>query len=133
MSKRAWKVTFCWEERFGAYDSPERKSFPEGHKDTGYWTTIYTSPMLPTYNRKPVSTREILKQYSDLLEAKWKGKLGSDPREVEWYANLKKIWGADRTKKFIVGLTTQDQIKNVRIVPSELRRLGKPIKKHSPN
>lgn len=114
------------EGHFVAYDSPERKFFPEGHKDTeGYWTTIYTSPMLPTYNKKLVSSNEIPKQYSDLLEPKWKGKLGLDPREVEWYANLKKIWGADRTKKFIVGLKTQDiNLRQGRALLTELLAAG---------
>jgi iron(III) transport system substrate-binding protein len=114
------------EGHFGAYDSPERKFFPEGHKDAeGYWTTIYTSPMLPTYNRKLVPSNEIPKQYSDLLEPKWKGKLGLDPREVEWYANLKKIWGAEKTKKFIVGLKTQDiNLRQGRALLTELLAAG---------
>jgi hypothetical protein len=54
----------------------------------------------------------------------WKCKLGSNPREFKWYANLKKIFGADRPKNSILRLTTHDQIKNVRIVPSDLA-LGK--------
>ena len=54
------------EGHFAAYDSPERKYYPEGHKDSeGYWTTIYTSPMLATYNKNLVSTNEIPKQYLD--------------------------------------------------------------------
>ena len=70
---------------FAAYDSPERKYFPDGHKDAeGYWTTMYTTPMLPSYNKKLVAPREVPKDYSDLLDPKWKGKLGFDPRDVEW-------------------------------------------------
>ena len=114
------------EGHFAAYDSPERKYYPEGHKDSeGYWTTIYTSPMLATYNKKLVSTNEIPKQYLDLLEPKWKGKLGLDPREVEWYANLKKIWGVDRTKKFVLGLKMQDiNLRQGRALLTELLGAG---------
>jgi iron(III) transport system substrate-binding protein len=114
------------EGHFAAYDSPERKYFPEGHKDSeGYWTTIYTSPMLATYNKKLVPTNEMPKQYFDLLEPKWKGKLGLDPREVEWYANLKKIWGADRTKKFVLGLKIQDiNLRQGRALLTELLGAG---------
>jgi iron(III) transport system substrate-binding protein len=81
--------------------------------------------MLATYNKNLVSTNEIPKQYFDLLEPKWKGKLGLDPREVEWYANLKKIWGADRTKKFILGLKIQDtNLRQGRALLTELLGAG---------
>ncbi|HEV8720644.1 MAG TPA: extracellular solute-binding protein [Candidatus Binatia bacterium] len=114
------------EGHFAAYDSPERTYFPEGHKDSeGYWTTIYTSPMLATYNKKLVPTNEMPRQYFDLLEPKWKGKLGLDPRDVEWYANLKKIWGADRTKKFFLGLKMQDiNLRQGRALLTELLGAG---------
>jgi iron(III) transport system substrate-binding protein len=114
------------EGHFAAYDSPERKFFPEGHKDAeGYWTTIYTSPMLATYNKKLVASGEVPKQYFDLLEPKWKGKLGFDPRDVEWYANLKKIWGADRTKKFFSGLRMQEiNLRQGRALLTELLGAG---------
>ena len=114
------------EGHFAAYESPERKSFPEGHKDTeGYWTTIYTSPMLPTYNKKLVPTNEIPKQYFDFLEPKWKGKLGLDPRDVEWYANLKKVWGADKAKQLFRGFKTQDiNLRQGRALLTELLGAG---------
>jgi iron(III) transport system substrate-binding protein len=114
------------EGHFAAYDSPERKYFPDGHKDSdGYWTTIYTSPMLPTYNKKLVAPNEVPKQYADFLEPKWKSKLGFDPRDVEWYANLKKIWGADKTKKFFAGLKTQDiNLRQGRALLTELLGAG---------
>jgi iron(III) transport system substrate-binding protein len=94
---------------FARYDSPERKSFPEGHKDNdGYWATMYTSPMVVTYNTRLVSPGELPKEYFDLLQPAWKGRLGLDSSDLEWYANLRKIWGAERAQKLLEGLRTQD-------------------------
>lgn len=114
------------EGHFAAYDSPERKYFPDGHKDAeGYWTTMYTTPMLPSYNKKLVAPREVPKDYSDLLDPKWKGKLGFDPRDVEWYANLKKIWGADKTRRFFLGLKGQEvNLRQGRALLTELLGAG---------
>ncbi len=94
---------------FAKYDSAERKYYPEGHKDTeGYWTTMYTTPMVVTYNARQVSPQDLPKDYFDLLDAKWKGKLGLDSTDYEWYANLKKIWGAEKARRFFMGLKQQE-------------------------
>ena len=91
------------------YDSPERKYFREGHKDSeGFWTTLYTTPNVASYNRKLVSTKELPRDYFDLLDSKWKGRLGLDSREVEWYANMKQILGPEKSRKLFEGLRTQD-------------------------
>jgi iron(III) transport system substrate-binding protein len=94
---------------FAKHDSPERKFFPEGHKDNeGYWATMYTSPMIVSYNTRLVSPTELPKEYLDLLQPKWKGRLGLDSSDFEWYANLRKIWGAEKAQKFLEGLRRQE-------------------------
>ena len=94
---------------FAKYDSSERKNFPDGHKDVeGYWTTMYTSPNLLSYNTRLVSPKDLPRDYFDLLEPKWKGRLGLDSSEFEWYANLKKVWGAEKSQKFLEGLRKQE-------------------------
>jgi iron(III) transport system substrate-binding protein len=94
---------------FAKYDSPERRTFPEGHKDNeGFWTTMYTSPMVLTYNTRLVSPAELPKDYAELLNPKWKGRLALDSSDFEWYANLRKIWGAERAQKFLEGLRKQE-------------------------
>lgn len=94
---------------FGRYDSPERRNYPTGHRDAdGYWTTMYTTPMLPSYNTRLVALKDLPKDYSDFLLPQWKGKLGLDPQDFEWYANLRKIWGGERARKFLAGLARQE-------------------------
>ena len=94
---------------FAKYDALERKAFPEGHKDNeGYWATMYTSPMIVTYNTRLVAPGELPKDYFDLLQPKWKGRLALDSSDLEWYANLRKIWGVDKAQKFLEGLRAQE-------------------------
>jgi iron(III) transport system substrate-binding protein len=94
---------------FAKYESAERKVFPEGHKDNeGYWATMYTTPMIVSYNSKLVSAAELPKDYAELLNPKWKGRLGLDSSDFEWYANLRKVWGAEKAQKFLEGLRKQD-------------------------
>ena len=94
---------------FAKHDSPERKYFPDGHKDNeGYWATMYTSPMIVSYNTRLVPPGDLPKEYLDLLQPKWKGRLGLDSSDFEWYANLRKIWGAERAQKFLEGLRRQE-------------------------
>lgn len=94
---------------FAKYDSAERRDFPEGHKDNdGMWATMYTTPMVVSYNVKLVATADLPKDYADLLSPKWKGRLGMDSSDLEWYANLRKIWGAEKARNFLEGLKRQD-------------------------
>jgi iron(III) transport system substrate-binding protein len=94
---------------FAKYESSERKHFPEGHKDNdGMWATMYTTPMIVSYNSKLVSAADLPKDYADLLNLKWKGRLGMDSSDFEWYANLRKVWGAEKAQKFLDGLKKQD-------------------------
>jgi iron(III) transport system substrate-binding protein len=94
---------------FAKYESPERRNFPEGHKDgDGYWTTMYTTPHLISYSTRLVTPRDRPKDYFELLDSRWKGKLGMDSSDFEWYANLRKVWGADKARRFLEGLGKQD-------------------------
>lgn len=94
---------------FAKYESVERMVFPEGHKDNeGYWATMYTTPMIVSYNSKLVSSGDLPKDYLDLLSSKWKGRLGLDSSDFEWYANLRKVWGVEKAQRFLDGLKKQD-------------------------
>ena len=64
--------------------------------------------MIVSYNTKLVSPAELPKDYADLSNPKWKGRLGLDASDFEWYANLRKIWGGDKAQKFLEGLRKQE-------------------------
>jgi len=51
---------------------------------------------------------DLPRDYADLLSPKWKGRLGMDSSDLEWYANVRKIWGPEKGRKFLEGLKKQD-------------------------
>lgn len=93
---------------FAKYNSPESKYFGEGFRDAdGFWTTMYATPYVATYNTRMVTSKDVPKDYLQLLDPRWSEKLAIDPEDIEWYANLKKIWGEEKTRKFFSGLAKQ--------------------------
>jgi iron(III) transport system substrate-binding protein len=61
-----------------------------------------------SYNTRLVPPAELPKDYFDLLQPKWKGRLGLDYSDFEWYANLRKVWGAEKAQKFLERLKRQE-------------------------
>jgi iron(III) transport system substrate-binding protein len=93
---------------FARYNSPETKYFGEGFKDgEGFWTTMYATPYVATYNTRTVTSKDVPKDYFHLLDHRWSEKLAIDPEDIEWYANLKKIWGEEKARNFFSGLAKQ--------------------------
>ena len=66
------------------FDSPERKAFDARFKDKeGFWTDVYPTVHSIPYNTKLVSQKDLPRRYTDLLDPKWKGKLGAN-RTITW-------------------------------------------------
>ncbi len=93
----------------GAYDSPERKAYHPGWKDArGFWTSTDENVFVVGYNTRLVSQAEAPRDWSDLLDPKWKGSIGMEPSDFELYAGLEKKWGAGRAAAFFKELSRQD-------------------------
>ncbi len=59
------------------YISPESKAFPEKFKDPeGFWTGAVINLSVIAYNTKLIPPQEAPKTYEDLLNPKWKEKIG---------------------------------------------------------
>jgi iron(III) transport system substrate-binding protein len=76
-----------------SYDSPERQQFDPAFKDKkGLWTAFYVNPEVMAYNTQLVPAATAPKNYQDLLDARWKGKLVLEQTAVEWFAVLVQRW-----------------------------------------
>lgn len=95
----------------GRYDSPERRFFDPAFKDKeGRWTAYYTNPMVTAYNTRQVTAQEAPKDYGDLIDPKWKGKLAMEDEEIEWFATMLSVWGEEKGLAYMQRLAAQNYI-----------------------
>src|SRR5215510_9591980 len=88
--------------------SPEFQAYPQQFKDAeGYWATVYNIYYVIGYNSKMVPSRDAPRNWDDFLDPKWKGKIGMDQEEYEWYAATINYWGNEKAQKFHRGLAKQ--------------------------
>jgi iron(III) transport system substrate-binding protein len=90
------------------YQSPEFAAYPHQFKDSGnFWATLYNIYYVIGYNPKMVPQKDAPRNWDDFLDPKWKGKIGMDQEEYEWYAATVHYWGDERAQKFHRALAKQ--------------------------
>lgn len=52
------------------------------------WATVLMNVVVQTYNTNLIKKEELPKTYQDLLDPKWKGKLGIESKAEDWYATV---------------------------------------------
>lgn len=91
------------------YESPEAKNYRKDFKDShGYWTYNYVLYRAIAYNTNLVSPQEAPKSYEDLLDPKWKGKIGLPMARYEWFATMCKGMGEEKAVAYFKKLVAQD-------------------------
>ena len=87
---------------------PEAASFDEGFKDPdGHWINVHSLLNSMAYNTQLVKPIEAPRKYEDLLAPRWKGRIGVNVQDPEWYVSLQRRWGKDRARNFLKALATQ--------------------------
>jgi iron(III) transport system substrate-binding protein len=77
------------------------------------------------YNTKLVPKGEAPKNWEDLLNPRWKGKLGMDDEEYFWHAGMLKYWGEDKGRKYMESLSRQGlQFRNGHALLADLMSVG---------
>jgi iron(III) transport system substrate-binding protein len=91
-----------------AYRSPEFVAYPQQFKDAeSYWATLYNIYYVIGYSTRMVSPKDAPRNWDDFLDPKWKGKIGMDQEEYEWYAATIQYWGNERAQRFHRALAKQ--------------------------
>jgi iron(III) transport system substrate-binding protein len=65
---------------------------------------------LPTYNKKLLPAKDVPKKWEDLLDPKWKGKLGVINSTHHWARLAAGAWGEEKTTVFVKRLAAQKPI-----------------------
>lgn len=87
---------------------PEASAYDEGFKDPdGHWVNVHSLLNTMGYNTELVRPNEAPKRYEDLLATKWKTKIGVNLQDPEWYVNLQRRWGKEKTRAFLKALAAQ--------------------------
>ena len=108
------------------YAAPEATHYPTGFKDPqNYWVSLYSGYNVIGYNTKLVSKADAPKNWDDLLNPRWKGKLGMDDEEYFWHAGMLKHWGEEKGKKYMEALSRQGlQFRNGHALLADLLSIG---------
>src|SRR5207244_5770902 len=67
-------------------------------------------PILQAYNTRLVKKEDLPKTFQDLLDPKWKGKLGIEANVPEWYSTVVLNMGEDKGIKFFRDLVGRNGI-----------------------
>jgi iron(III) transport system substrate-binding protein len=87
---------------------PEANAYEEGFKDPdGHWINVHSLLNSMGYNTELVQPNEAPKKYADLLAPKWKGKIGVNLQDPEWYVNLQRRMGKEKARGFLRALANQ--------------------------
>ena len=91
------------------YRSPEHAAYLDHFKDPeGYWASVNNNYYVVGYNSRLVSAKEAPTDWQDLLNPKWKGKIGMDQEEYEWFGATLDVWGRERALKYHRALAQQE-------------------------
>ena len=91
------------------YASEESSPYPEGFKDPlGHWTAFYLIPYVIGYNTKMVSAKEAPNSYEDLVHSKWRGQIGLETEEYQWFYHLVQILGKEKGFDYMKRLAAQN-------------------------
>ncbi len=91
------------------YVSPETKNIQKPFFDPeGYWAAVYIMPNVIAYNTRMIKRNEVPKTDEDLLNPKWKGKMGMDHTKPEWFAWKLKRMGEEKGLAYMKKLGAQE-------------------------
>ena len=79
-----------------AVKSPTYKDLTPGSVPTHQqWAATLLSVWVQAYNTNLIKKEELPKTYADLLNPKWKGKLGLEAKNQDWFQTMVEIMGGD--------------------------------------
>ena len=91
------------------YLSPELKTLQKGFFDSdGFWAAIYMMPNVIAYNTRMVKRSEVPVSDEDLLNPKWRGKIGMDHTKPEWFSWKLKRLGQEKGLAYMKKLGAQE-------------------------
>jgi iron(III) transport system substrate-binding protein len=90
------------------YRTPLRATLREGFADNDGWVNgIYAQPRVFLYNTRMIARDKAPQSFDDLLDARWKDKLGMDSLDYDWLASLIDYYGRAKALEYAGKLAKQ--------------------------
>ena len=122
-TRRSYVAVMAKTGAVARYRTPLRAALREGFTDKdGFVNGIYAQPRVFLYNTKMLGRDAPPRTFEDLLDPRWKDKLGLDTTDYDWLASLIDYYGRDRAIDFANKLAKQQL--NFRRSPTLLAQLA---------
>ena len=110
----------------GRYISPQVSALqPKLYDKEGWWTSLGMNPTVIGVNTNLVPAQETPKAWRDLLDPKWKGKIGLDTEPDIMILGMIQAWGDEKTLEFIRALARNEpQIRSGHTLLAQLVAAG---------
>jgi len=81
---------------------------PEAVPPHRQWAPTVLNVIVQAYNTDKVKKTELPKTYEDLLDPRWRGRLGFESKDQEWFYTVVKDMGEERGLKFFKDLVSRN-------------------------
>jgi len=91
------------------YQSPEMKAFPAKFRDPDdTWTGLVGNYAVIGYNTRLVPEAVAPKDWFDLTQPRWKGKMALDVEDYDWFGAMLEYLGPEKGQRLMQGLAKQE-------------------------
>ncbi|NBQ05382.1 MAG: extracellular solute-binding protein [Betaproteobacteria bacterium] len=73
-----------------------------------HWSTVFMNVTVHSYNTQLIKKEDLPKTYNDLLDPKWKGKLGVESKAEEWFSKVVSVMGEPKGTQFFRELVAKN-------------------------
>jgi iron(III) transport system substrate-binding protein len=122
-TRRSYVAVMAKAGAVARYRTPLRASLRDGFTDKeGFVNGIYAQPRVFLFNTRMVARDKAPQSFEDLLDPRWKDKLGMDTTDYDWLASLIDYYGRGKALE-LAGKLAKQQL-NLRRGPTLLAQLA---------
>ena len=122
-TRRSYVAVMAKAGAVARYRTPLRAALRDGFTDKeGFVNGIYAQPRVFLFNNQAVPRDRAPQSFDDLLEPRWKDKLGMDNTDYDWLASIMDFYGRAKGLEY-VGRLAKQQL-NFRRGPTLLSQLA---------
>jgi iron(III) transport system substrate-binding protein len=92
-----------------SYRSPEAKGFPAKFRDADdTWTGLVGNYVVIGYNTRLVPEANIPRDWFDLTQPYWTGKMAMDVEDYDWFGAMLEYFGPEKGRRLMQGIAKQE-------------------------